>query len=126
MLGGILVNMRVEGIGSYTISRFRAGYPALRAMRARQGAHQRQAAAARQNAANAVSYARTRDSWLQGIHNSLGQMSALAVRANDGTLNPADRANIQQQFSQLQQGIRQITSGPYAMGRFNGLYLFQG
>ena len=86
----------------------------------------RQMEALRQNELNRADYNRTRAGWLENIHSMAGRMAELAVSANDPTKNPVDRMAIQAEFSQMQQGIRAITTGPYAMGRFNGLFLFQG
>jgi len=82
--------------------------------------------AAAQNVLNLHDYNRTRDGWMQSITSMATRMSELAVMANDGTKTSVDRMALQAEFSQMQQGIQGITSGPYAMGRFNGLYLFQG
>lgn len=100
--------------------------PALQSMRVRLVTQERQAMAAMQNAQNLVDYNRTRDGWLLNINSMATRMAELAVSANDGTKNPVDRAALQAEFSQLQQGIQAITTGPYAMGKFNGLFLFQG
>ena len=102
------------------------GTPALNAINQRRQLQERLAQASAQNAANMIDYQQTQDGWLQGINNMMGRMSELAIMANDGTKTAADRSALQAEFSQMQQEIQRITTGPYAAGRFNGRYLFQG
>lgn len=100
--------------------------PALESMRVRLAAHERQAAAAAQNTLNLMDYRRTQEGWMQQVQSMASRMAELAVLSNNGTLNAVDREALQAEFGQMQQGIQSITSGPYAMGRYNGLFLFQG
>ena len=86
----------------------------------------RNSAAAGANIQNKLSYLQTADNWLQTIHDIMGRMAELAVSANDGTKGPGDRVNLQEEFSQLQDEIKRITSGAAAAGKYNGLYLFRG
>ena len=101
-------------------------YPALESMRVRLQQQERQTAAAAGNIANMMDYQRTQDGWAQNITNMASRMAELAVSANDGTKSPVDRMALQAEFDQMQRGIQSVTSGPYAMGKFNGLFLFQG
>ncbi|NCC50309.1 MAG: hypothetical protein EOM20_03750 [Spartobacteria bacterium] len=99
---------------------------ALTGMAARAGARSLQQSAAQANRENAISYLRTADGWLQTINNMMGRMGELAVSASDGTKSPRDRFNLQTEFSQMQQAIQSITSGPNPLAQFNGIPLFQG
>ncbi len=85
-----------------------------------------QSAAAESNKLNMIDMQRTRDGWLQNIQDMMGRMAELAVMANDGTKSAMDRAMLQAEFSQMQEAVRGITTGPYALGQFNGIHLFQG
>jgi flagellin-like hook-associated protein FlgL len=103
-----------------------AGSSALRMMELRQSFRARQETALEQNKLNLIDYNRTRAGWLENIQGMAARMSELSVLANDSTKNPVDRMALQTEFNQMQQGIRAITTGPYASGKFNGLFLFQG
>ncbi len=81
---------------------------------------------AESNVQNQINYLQTSDAWMQQINNISGRMAELAVMANDGTKSQVDRDNLQDEFSQMQQEIRRITTGATAAGKFNGLYLFRG
>lgn len=100
--------------------------PAGLAMSERMRMQIRNSAMGAQNIQNSLAYLRTQDSWMQKIQNQLGRMSELAIAANDGTKTDADRQNLQAEFEQLQQGIRQITTGELALGKFNTANLFDG
>ena len=78
------------------------------------------------NIENAVSYMQTSDSYMQNVQDTVGRMQELAVAANDGTKSPVDRQALQAEFSQLQQGITDTTSGPSPLAQFNGQALLQG
>ncbi len=106
--------------------RFPLRSAALRAMADRWAVHSAEQRAAAANIENAIAYARTADGWLGTINNAMGRMGELAVRANDGTLNPSDRSHLQAEFSQMQRLIQSITTGPDALAKFNGIPLFQG
>ncbi len=120
--------MQIDAIDPYSVwgNYGIAGYPALDSMRMRLSVYERETAAAAGNIANMLDYQRTADGWMQNIQDMAGRMAELAVAANDGTLNDVDRFALQAEFSQMQAGIRAITTGPYAMGKFNSLFLFQG
>ncbi len=85
-----------------------------------------QACAAELNVENAASMLRATDGWLGAVQNTLGRMTELAVRASDGTISNLGRNALQQEFAQMQSAIQSVTTGPDAMGRYNGLPLFQG
>lgn len=78
------------------------------------------------NAENAISYLSTSDAYLQNIQNMTDRMGELAVLANDGTKSDVDRSALQAEFSALQNGIADITSGSNPLASFNGKPLFQG
>lgn len=96
------------------------------AMRARVRAYGLQSRAAESNRQNALSRAQTAAGWMQTISNLAGRMGELSVMANDGTKSAVDRQAIQYEFSQMQRAIQSITTGPDALGKFNGIPLFQG
>ncbi|MBN1674695.1 MAG: hypothetical protein JXR37_26860 [Kiritimatiellae bacterium] len=86
----------------------------------------RQTEAAIGNIENAMAYTRTAEGWLQTINDTMGRMGELAVTAHSGILAPLDRRILQMEFAQMQQGIQQITTGPNALAKYNGIPLFQG
>ena len=81
---------------------------------------------ARNNVDNATSLLQTADSWLQKINDMLSRMSELAIEGGDGTKTTEDKANIDIEFTQLQEEITRITSRNTSAAKFNGLYLFRG
>ena len=81
-------------------------------MRMRAHARWLQEQAVASNLDNAAAYARTRDGWTQSIDQFLGRMGELAVMANDGTKSLVDRQALQTEFSQMQQAVQSITTGP--------------
>ncbi len=89
-------------------------------------AQYRNTSAAANNVQNKLNYLQTADAWLQKIQDMLGRMAELTTMANDGTKSAVDRANLQQEFQQMQAEIKRITSGATAAGKFNGQYLFRG
>ncbi len=89
-------------------------------------AQAKNSASARSNVDNAISFTQTADSWLQKVNDVLARMSELSIAANDNTKNSADRANIQLEFSEMQNEISRITSKSTAAAKYNGLYLFRG
>jgi len=93
--------------------------------RAGMTAELRQQNAVAHNVANLLSYRQTQDSWASGIQNAVGRMTELAVLANDYAKNASELNGLQAEFDQLQQYVRNVTTGPYAMGQFNGSFLFQ-
>ncbi|MCM8535369.1 MAG: hypothetical protein NE334_05480 [Lentisphaeraceae bacterium] len=86
----------------------------------------RNVAMARSNVDNSISLIQTADSWLQKMNDMLARMSELAIEANDGTKTAEDRANVQIEFSALQDEIKRVTSQSTAAAKYNGLYLFRG
>jgi flagellin len=85
----------------------------------------RNSSMAAQNIQNKLGYIQTADSWLQKIHDILGRMGELSVAANDGTKTDDDRANLQEEFQQMQQEIARITTGDTAAGKYNTAPLFE-
>jgi flagellin len=83
-------------------------------------------AMARQNTDSATSMLQTADAWLQKINDQVSRMKELAVEANSGTMSTTDVANIQTEFSAMQDEISRITSKYTAAGKYNGIYLFRG
>ncbi len=83
-------------------------------------------AASRSNVDNAISMTQTADSWLQKVNDALSRMSELAISAGDGAKSATDKANIEVEFSALQDEVSRITSKSTAAAKFNGLYLFRG
>ncbi|OGV74950.1 MAG: hypothetical protein A3K19_09280 [Lentisphaerae bacterium RIFOXYB12_FULL_65_16] len=73
------------------------------------------------NTENAISLLQTADTWMQQISDHLARLHELAVDAADGTKTSTDKANIQTEFSALQNEIQRITSGA---AKFNGQMLF--
>ena len=86
----------------------------------------RSSAMARANVENGISLLQTADSWLQKTSDMLSRMHELGVEAKDGSKTAADKANIQSEFSELQDEIKRVTSQSTAAAKFNGLYLFRG
>lgn len=118
--------MELVGIEPYSPWSGYGMAPALESMRQRLSAQERQQAASAQNAMNMMDYQATRDGWMQQMHSATARMGELSVLANNGTLNSVDRQALQVEFHQMQQSIQSITSGAYATGKHNGLFLFQG
>lgn len=85
-----------------------------------------QSRAAELGVENAASMLRATDGWLGAIQSTLARMTELAVRAGDGTISNVGRNALQQEFAQMQDAIQSVTTGPDAMGSYNGLPLFQG
>lgn len=100
--------------------------PALESMRVRMVAEDRQQTAATYNATNMTDYQDAQAGWAQSMYSMASRMAELAVLSSNGTLSQVDRQAFQVEFDQMQQGVQSITSGPYATGKFNGLFIFQG
>lgn len=81
----------------------------------------RSTAMARNNADNAISLLQTADGWLQKTNDMLARMHELAVEAGDGTKTSADKANISEEYGQLQDEIARVMS---SASKFNGKALF--
>jgi flagellin len=98
-------------------------------------AQNRRLTAASTNVQNAVSYVQTSDGFMAGMAKILARMSELGLLAKDLTKNPADIALYQQEFTGLQDQLRQTIGGTVAqiggtagvgtpLGQFNGIPLF--
>ena len=72
-----------------------------------------------QNTGMQISSAQTADGGLSTVQDSLSRMRELAVQAANGTYSDADRAQLQKEFSQLQQDIGRT----YESTNFNGIPL---
>lgn len=59
------------------------------------------------NLADGVSYAMSAEGSLQSHGDTLGRMRELSIQAQNGTLNDADRATIQQEYDQLSASLDQ-------------------
>ena len=76
-------------------------------------------AAADANVGNAISFSQTQDGFLQKVGKALDRMSELATLSQDVTKTDDDRKLYNQEFSQLQTYITNISSK-----NFNGISLF--
>lgn len=68
------------------------------------------------NAHDEISFSQTGDGALASVHSSLNRMRELAAQASNGTYTDADRAMLQQEFSQLQTEVGRVYEGT----NFNG------
>lgn len=75
-----------------------------------------------QNLQDGQSLARTAEGALSGTSDLLGRMRELSVQGQNGTLNDADRATIQQEFDQLSAEVTRIAEST----SFNGNNLLDG
>jgi len=93
--------------------------------------------AATVNVQNAISHVQAADGMLASLASAVGRLTELATRALDPNLNDGDRALYQQEFSILQEQLRDTVGGTTAeiggtaditkpIGRFNGRDLFGG
>jgi flagellin len=97
-------------------------------------AQNRRVKAASTNVQNAVSYVQTADGFMSGMTKILSRMSELAILAKDVTKNDTDIDLYQQEFSALQDQMRDTIGGTSAeiggtavdtpLGAFNGITLF--
>lgn len=98
-------------------------------------AQNRRVRAATTNVQNAVSYVQTADGFMGGMTKILSRMSELAILAKDVTKNTTDIDLYQQEFSALQDQLRDTIGGTIAeiggttdvdtpLGAFNGITLF--
>lgn len=71
------------------------------------------------NVGNAVSFTQTQDAALQSAQKALDRMGELSVMAQDSTKTDADRALLQQEFTQLQDFVSDVGGL-----KFNGVNLF--
>lgn len=97
----------------------------------------RRVKAATTNVQNAISYVQTADGFMGGMTKILSRMSELAILAKDVTKNATDVDLYQQEFSALQDQLRDTIGGTTAeiggtsdvdtpLGAFNGIVLFGG
>jgi flagellin len=63
---------------------------------------------ARNNVENSLSMLQTADGWLQQINNILVRMHELSIQAGDASATGSDRGNIQAEFAQLQNQLKDI------------------
>lgn len=75
-----------------------------------------------QNLNDGISVAQVADGGLEQVSEGLGRLRELSVQAQNGTLNDADRAVIQQEFDQVTAQIDQIAQST----SFNGTNLLNG
>lgn len=87
----------------------------------------RRLGAALTNVQNATSYIQTADAFMGGMSKVLSRMSELSMLAKDVTKNATDVQLYQQEFSALQQQLRDTIGGGSVtapLGQFNGIILF--
>lgn len=93
--------------------------------------------AATTNVQNAVSFVQTVDGFMGGMTKILSRLSELAIMGKDVTKNSSDVALYQQEFTALQEQLRQTIGGTTEqiggasgvdtpLGMFNGIPLFGG
>lgn len=93
--------------------------------------------AATTNVQNAVSFVQTADGFMGGMTKILSRLSELAIMGKDVTKNSSDVALYQQEFTALQEQLRQTIGGTTEqiggtsgvdtpLGMFNGIPLFGG
>ena len=75
-----------------------------------------------QNTNDGISIVQTAESATAGVQDNLQRMRELAMQAASGTLNDAQRADLNDEFSQLADGIDSLSSGT----EFNGIPLTAG
>lgn len=81
----------------------------------------RQFDAAARNLANATSFTQTQDGYLKSAQGTLDRMGELAIRAQDATLSPDQRALYQTEFQALKDTFNDTRTAEY-----NGQTLFDG
>lgn len=69
------------------------------------------------NTHDEINFAQTGDGALSSVHDSLNRMRELASQASNGTYTDADRAKLQDEFSQLQSEVSRV----YDSTNFNGV-----
>ena len=77
--------------------------------------------AAARNLANATSFTQTQDGYLKSAQGTLDRMGELAIRAQDATLSPDQRALYQTEFQALKDTFNDTRTAEY-----NGQTLFDG
>ena len=97
-------------------------------------AQNRRVRAAVNNVQNAISFVQTADGFMSGMTKILSRMSELAILAKDVTKNSTDTALYAQEFSALQDQLRETIGGASGdiggsdvsapLGTFNGITLF--
>jgi flagellin len=86
---------------------------------ARLGAQVRSIDASVRNAYDGISLIQTAEGGLSEIENAISRMRELAVQSANGTLSSSDQDNLQEEFSQLQSQIDQVSNST----TFNGISL---
>jgi flagellin len=76
--------------------------------------------AATEGVQNLTSFAQTSDSYLSVAQSEITRLGELAIRANDGTLSEADRANVNAEFVK----VRDALNTQVANASFNGTKVF--
>ena len=87
----------------------------------------RRLGAALTNVQNATSYIQTADGFMSGMTKVLSRMSELSMLAKDVTKNASDVQLYQQEFTALQQQLRDVIGGGSVttpLGQFNGIVIF--
>ena len=77
---------------------------------------------ARQNVENGISALQTTDGWMQEVHDTMGRMNELAVRAGDITLSSSDRDNLDIEYQELKSQVIDTVEN----ANFNGVGLLNG
>jgi Flagellin and related hook-associated proteins len=80
--------------------------------------------AALNNIQDKIGFIQTAEGWLQNVHDILNKMGDLATTARNETLTDTERANLQTEFSQLQQQLRMIGSGPSQLAQYANQIIF--
>ena len=73
----------------------------------------RQFNAAARNLAHATSFTQTQDGYLESAQDTLNRMGELAIRAQDATLNPDQRALFQTEFKALKDTFNDTRTAEY-------------
>jgi flagellin len=82
--------------------------------------------AALNNIQDKIGFIQTAEGWLQNVHDILSKMGDLATTARNETLTDTERANLQTEFSQLQQQLRMIGSGTSQLAQYANQIIFSG
>jgi flagellin len=82
--------------------------------------------AALNNIQDKIGFIQTAEGWLQNVHDILNKMGDLATTARNETLTDTERANLQTEFSQLQQQLRMIGSGTSQLAQYANQIIFSG
>jgi flagellin len=82
--------------------------------------------AALNNIQDKIGFIQTAEGWLQNVHDILNKMGDLATTARNETLTDTERANLQTEFSQLQQQLKMIGSGTSQLAQYANQIIFSG